>query len=94
MFGYEEMIKPEGIGISRNEKQEKLRGTKEQTNVQISGFISLLDILLPLLNNGIYDSVVAYYQEECKTESLGLNIETPPSCITGKILNFCIRTSV
>ncbi|CAB4477743.1 unnamed protein product [Rhizophagus irregularis] len=63
------------IGISPEEKyltgeveiQEK---TKKQTNVQTSGFISLLDILRPLLNNRIYDSIMAYYQEDCKTENL------------------------
>lgn len=49
------------------EIQEK---TKEQPNVQNSGFISLLDILHPLLNNRIYDSSMANYQEDCKTESI------------------------
>ncbi|CAG8725520.1 9181_t:CDS:2, partial [Rhizophagus irregularis] len=49
------------------EIQEK---DKEQTNVQTSGFISLLDILHPLLNNKIYDSIMAYYHEDCRTESL------------------------
>jgi hypothetical protein len=58
------------------EIQEK---TKEQTNVQTSGFISLLDILHPLLNNRIYDSIMAYYQEDCKTESLSKIVQDTKS---------------
>ncbi|CAB4430445.1 unnamed protein product [Rhizophagus irregularis] len=59
---YEKVIKTGEVEI-----QEK---DKEQTNVQTSGFISLLDILHPLLNNKIYESIMAYYHEDCKTESL------------------------
>ncbi|PKB94390.1 hypothetical protein RhiirA5_438900, partial [Rhizophagus irregularis] len=58
------------------EIQEK---TKEQTNVRTSGFISLSDILRPFLNNGIYDSIMAYYQEDCKTESLSKIVQDTKS---------------
>ncbi|RGB31717.1 hypothetical protein C1646_817134 [Rhizophagus diaphanus] len=42
----------------------KQHQTQEETN---GGFISLLDILHPLLNNKIYNSIAAYYQEDCET---------------------------
>ncbi|GBC32083.2 hypothetical protein GLOIN_2v1874127 [Rhizophagus irregularis DAOM 181602=DAOM 197198] len=58
------------------EIQEK---TKEQTNVRTSGFISLSDILRPFLNNGIYDSIMTYYQEDCKTESLSKIVQDTKS---------------
>ncbi|CAB5380458.1 unnamed protein product [Rhizophagus irregularis] len=80
------------IIISSNEKfakeiEEVQVETKEdleqhQTQEETKGsFISLLDILHPLLNNKIYNSIAAYYQEDCETISLSKIVQDTANSI-------------